>query len=248
MIIDNHVHVGWFKDGFHSPAEIWNSLQSAGVDEIAVSSTSTCAGLYESVCKEILDLIALGYDKIHPILWLTPEILRSEILLSSMLGNNINWQGIKLHYLSQSEWADDKLGYKAVEFANNLNLPILLHTGDFDVCRASVFKELFREYKTTIFILAHGRPINETIEVLTEHNNVYIDTSFMPICNFELIVKEHFLERAYFGTDAPINRVFYRNMSTTQYVQMCINKISHCLGDKRESFFSKCPYKNKLNS
>ena len=39
MIIDNHVHVGWFTDGYHSPKEIWGSEMAAGVDGMAVAST-----------------------------------------------------------------------------------------------------------------------------------------------------------------------------------------------------------------
>ena len=29
MIIDNHVHVGWYRDGYHSPKEIWEAETAA---------------------------------------------------------------------------------------------------------------------------------------------------------------------------------------------------------------------------
>ena len=52
-MIDNHVHVGWYTDGYHSPKEVWQAELDAGIDEIAVSSTSTCAELYKLVVREM---------------------------------------------------------------------------------------------------------------------------------------------------------------------------------------------------
>lgn len=57
MIIDNHVHVGWYRDGYHSPKEIWEAETAAGVDEICVSSTSTCAELYDIVIEEMIEFL-----------------------------------------------------------------------------------------------------------------------------------------------------------------------------------------------
>lgn len=78
MIIDNHVHVGWYRDGYHSPKEIWEAETAAGVDEICVSSTSTCAELYDIVIEEMIELKRLEGSKVHPILWITPQMLKSE--------------------------------------------------------------------------------------------------------------------------------------------------------------------------
>lgn len=45
-MIDNHVHIGWYADGYHYPKSVWMAEIEAGINEIAVSSTSTCAELY----------------------------------------------------------------------------------------------------------------------------------------------------------------------------------------------------------
>ena len=76
MIIDNHVHVGWFTDGYHSPKEVWNSAIAAGINGMVVSSTSTCAELYKDVRRELRELKRLGGDRVHPVLWLTPRMLK----------------------------------------------------------------------------------------------------------------------------------------------------------------------------
>ena len=40
-MIDNHVHMGWYTDGYHSPLEVWQSEQEAGIDEIVVFDALT---------------------------------------------------------------------------------------------------------------------------------------------------------------------------------------------------------------
>ena len=74
---DNHVHIGWYTDGYHSPKEVWQAEQEVGIEEIVVSSTSTCAEKYKLVVREMRELIRLGGIRIHPILWLTPRMFHS---------------------------------------------------------------------------------------------------------------------------------------------------------------------------
>ncbi len=97
-MIDNHVHVGWFLDGYHTPREIWEAEDRAGIDEIVVSSTSTCAELYKLVVREMRELIRLGGSRIHPILWLTPRMFTRKHYAIPFLLKKISWQGIKLHF------------------------------------------------------------------------------------------------------------------------------------------------------
>ena len=66
-MIDNHVHVGWYTDCYHSPMEVWQAEREAGVNEIVVSSTSTCAELYKLVVREMRELICLGGSRVHPL-------------------------------------------------------------------------------------------------------------------------------------------------------------------------------------
>lgn len=157
MIIDNHVHVGWFTDGYHSPKEIWGSEMAAGVDGMAVASTSTCAELYKDVCRELRELIRFGGKKVHPILWLTPRMLKLNYPLPYMLHSKIKWQGIKLHFESHPEWSKNRaLLNKALDVAKLLDVPVLLHTGNFEVSHAGRFKDVIQDHSEQTFILAHG--------------------------------------------------------------------------------------------
>ena len=236
MIIDNHVHVGWFSDRYHSPREVWHSALAAGVDGVAVSSTSTCAELYKVVVREMRELVRLGGSRIHPNLWLTPKMLKCRYALPYMLHSKVAWQGVKLHWEAHPEWGGNKkLLRKALDVARLLGVPVLLHTGEKQVCRAGRFAEMIGENCDLTFVLAHGRPIDEAMDVLRQFGNVYVDTAFMPIADVTKLVDEKMAGRVLFGSDAPINEVFFPDISTESYVKHQITQLrSACSGDADE--------------
>lgn len=244
MIIDNHVHVGWFTDGYHTPKEVWNSAMAAGVNGMAVASTSTCAELYKDVCRELRELKRLGGSQIHPILWLTPRMMKVKYALPYMLHSKIRWQGVKIHSEAHPEWVHNiQLMNKALNVARSLDVPVIIHTGNFDCSHAGLFKNAIAENTDLTFVLAHGRPINETIDILNSNDNVYVDTAFMPMADLKELVAEGLSDRILFGTDAPINKVFYNNLSTSDYIIERIKETQMTLGNDAETVFSRCIYR-----
>lgn len=224
-MIDNHVHVGWYSDGYHSPLEVWQAEQETGIEEIVVSSTSTCAELYKLVVREMRELLHMGGSRVHPILWITPRMMKTWGI-RYMLHSKIRWEGIKLHWRAHREWFyNRKLLLSALNVARRLHVPVLLHTGDSKECHARVFLDICTSNKDLTFVLAHGWPIDETMEILSCCNNVYVDTAFMPIEDLVALVNNNFTQRILFGTDAPINLLFYKEMSTVQYIQYCLSNM-----------------------
>lgn len=224
-MIDNHVHVGWYSDGYHSPLEVWQAEQETGIGEIVVSSTSTCAELYKLVVREMRELLHMGGSRVHPILWITPRMMKTWGI-RYMLHSKIRWEGIKLHWRAHREWFyNRKLLLSALNVARRLHVPVLLHTGDSKECHARVFLDICTSNKDLTFVLAHGWPIDETMEILSCCNNVYVDTAFMPIEDLVALVNNNFTRRILFGTDAPINLLFYKEMSTVQYIQYCLSNM-----------------------
>ena len=246
-MIDNHVHVGWYTDGYHTPKEIWMAEREAGIDEIAVSSTSTCSEMYKMVIQEMRELIRIGGSCIHPILWITPRMIKSWGL-SYMLHSKIKWEGVKLHWQAHREWYyNRKTLHKALEVARCMQVPVLLHTGDFKECHANVFLDICKKYDSLDYVLAHGRPIRETIEVLSACRNVRVDTAFMPVEDVKQLCDNGFSERILFGTDAPINHVYNKDLSTTQYIQKCLRDIRSVLTKEDfEQITNRNFYKNPI--
>lgn len=242
-MIDYHVHVGWYTDGYHSPKEIWQAELDAGIDEIAVSSTSTCAELYKLVVREIRELNRLGGSRIHPILWLTPRMMKTWGL-SYMLHSKIRWQGVKMHWNAHREWYyNRKLLHNALEVARWLQVPVLFHTGEFKECKASVFMDICKRYDDLTFVLAHGRPLNETISVIKECPNVYVDTAFMPADHVKKLANAGFSGSILFGTDVPINLLYNKEVSTTDYLKNCLKDLQNTLSPEQfELIISKKLY------
>lgn len=226
---DNHVHVGWYTDGYHAPLEVWQAVQEAGVDEIAVSSTSTCAELYKLVVREMRELIRLGGTRIHPLLWITPQMIRTWGI-RYMLHSKIRWEGVKMHWKAQREWFyNSSLLERAFDVARRLRVPVLLHTGDFKECHASVFLDICRHHEDLTFVLAHGCPVDETMEVMTLCSNVYVDTAFMPTTDAVALAQNGFADRMLFGTDAPINQLFFKDMTTAEYIRYSLTSLQRNL-------------------
>ena len=244
---DNHVHIGWYSDGYHSPKEVWHSAMAAGIDGMAVSSTSTCAEMYKLVVREMRELIRLGGSRIHPILWLTPRMFHTNCrwALPYMIHSKIRWQGVKMHWLAHKEWYyNRKLLHNALEFANWLNVPVLLHTGDFKECKAGVYKDVCLRYDHLVFVLAHGRPLEETEDVLTTCPNTYVDTAFMPVTHVIELAEAGFANRILYGSDAPINQLFYEDLSTAEYIRNSISELRNALGnDLYQTIMSNQLYK-----
>lgn len=243
MIIDNHVHVGWFTDGYHTPREVWDSAVAAGIDGMAVSSTSTCTELYKVVVREMRELIKLGGERVHPILWLTPKMMKCRYALPYMLHSKIPWQGIKMHWEAHKEWANNKkLVVQGLELARQLGVPVLLHTGNFVSCHAGLFADIIAENQDLTFVLAHGRPLDETLEVVRNNENSFIDTSFMPAQDLQQLVDKGLVDRILFGTDFPINEVFYKDINSVTYIQRNIEMIKSVCGKSADDILSRCIY------
>ncbi len=228
-MIDNHVHIGWYTDGYHYPSDVWFVERQIGINEIVVSSTSTCAEQYKLVVKEMRELIRIGGSRIHPLLWITPRMMKTWGI-NYMIHSRVRWEGVKLHWMAHREWYyNRKILHNALEVARWMEVPVLLHTGNFKECHASVFLDLCKQYNELDFVLTHGRPIDDTTEVLAQCPNVRVDTAFMPAEDVKLLCDNGFAERVLFGTDAPINLLFYKDMSTVEYIRWCISNLKDAL-------------------
>lgn len=225
MIIDNHVHVGWYRDGYHSPKEIWEAEIAAGVDEICVSSTSTCAEQYDIVIEEMKELKRFGGSKVHPILWVTPQMVKSKNI-EKMFHSNIDWQGIKIHPEAHKEWSKNTvLTSQVINIAIKRKIPFMIHTGEDIIANAITFENFYAEYPQQQFILAHGRPYHQTLSLLKKYNNIIIDTAFMRAVDINKFCKAGFPDKIIFGTDSPISKMFYRKISIQEYIKKNICQI-----------------------
>lgn len=241
---DSHVHVGWFVDSYHSPDTVSMDLRSTGFDRILVSSTSTCAEEYDLVIDELTWLQHEWGNNLIAALWITPSMILNN-KLDILLNSGINWKVIKMHWVSHPQfYKSPHLVNRVLEETNLREMPILVHTGQFPECHASVFESLIKTFSDRSFILAHGRPLKETIKLMRQYANVYVDTAFMPVSDIVSLVEIGMEDRILWGSDCPINLHYNSNQSTQEYIMDRINELQERISNE---IFNKITNEN-INS
>ncbi|MCQ2286137.1 MAG: amidohydrolase family protein [Bacteroidales bacterium] len=223
MLIDNHIHTGWFKGHYYSAEYVWDEVKTTDIDHIAVSSLSSITkGFHKTAIREMKELLRLGKGKVSPLLWVSPDMFkpRGQYVLRKLLHSKIEWKGIKIHFYQHPEWGHNyALACQAFALARKLHLPVLTHTGGTPSSDAGVFKRIAKDFPDVTIVLAHGRPIEEAIEVLKNCPNTLVDTAFMPQGDQKQLIDNGLADRILFGTDIPINKYYYPDVSTKDFVK-----------------------------
>lgn len=149
-------------------------------------------------------------------------MLKSE-KIDKMFLSDIEWQGIKIHPEAHNEWSNTKaLTSRAINIAVKRKIPFMIHTGEDVVANAITFENYYAEYPQLQFILAHGKPFQQALNMLKKYNNITIDSAFMNAKDVNRFCKAGFPDKIIFGSDAPINKLFYRKLSTQEYIKKYI--------------------------
>lgn len=210
MLFDIHVHMGQYFDDYYTPPRILRTLRAAEITHFAYSSTSTIvtddAGF---LLEERFAMHELSEGKAKPMLWVTHDMLKKSKDLSLYMndaGERII--GLKVHGISEPWGPFGKDLKRIFDIAQERKIFVMLHTGELENCEAGMYKRICLAYTDVPVVLAHGRPIQQTIEMLCECPNTFVDTSFMPHEHLRILMKtarEHnFTDRILFGTDTPI--------------------------------------------
>ena len=244
MLIDSHIHVGQFYDLFFSPAELKNFLDSVGVESFAASSTSICEAKYDNVLAEIKGLRQLCGNRYLPVLWILPQML-NDGGLEHFLNSGIQWRCLKIHpQLHPDAWLNNSIELRQiVSLARVMQMPLLIHTGEKEGCYPVLYEKSFQENPDVTFILAHGRPIEETIEMMKEYPNVWCDTAFMPTENILKLCNENLSGRVLWGSDYPIPKFYYPNIDMKEYYK---NKLDSFKNKSTKEQFEQVTYKNAM--
>jgi len=235
FICDSHFHFGKFYDDYFSAKYIANFINNIGIKSIAISSTTICDESYKNVIQEFNELIEICGSRIKPILWITPNMLKSNNL-DLFIESNIKWKVIKLHGYLHKWPLKGKHISTIISLAKRLNIPILLHTGGLERCDAASYCSLINKNPNLLFILAHGRPISETKTVLQKCQNAWVDTAFMPIGHILELLELDFEDRILYGSDFPITELYKdcEEDSSERYLKR-ITEIRSQLNEKQQN-------------
>lgn len=230
MIIDSHIHFGQFYNLHISPQDIVRLMNDVAVNYYAISSTSICEENYAKVKNEFDQLLTLDKSRALPIMWITPFGLDGNI--AWFLESDIKWKGIKIHpLLHPKEWNPDNSKMREVlSIAEELCLPLIIHTGEEECCSAGRFIPSILKHPNIKWILAHGRPTTETIALLKRFPNVYADSAFMPVDVMCRIISSGLSNKLLWGTDMCIPQYYYSNINLIDYYNNKIGKFRESCG------------------
>jgi predicted TIM-barrel fold metal-dependent hydrolase len=124
-------------------------------------------------------------------------------------------RALKIHTAADGESVDSERYAELLSTANDLGLLIILHTGCLhshlifkrpDYSRAELFAPWFEEHRDLTFILAHMNfhEPQVAMDLVTEHENVYVDTSWQPAETIAEAVRRVGSDRVLFGSDWPL--------------------------------------------
>jgi predicted TIM-barrel fold metal-dependent hydrolase len=200
-------------------------MSNLGVDYYAVSSTTVCAERYDLAVSELQELIRRDKQKVLPIMWITPDSLNGNI--AWCLESKIKWTMLKVHpYLHPSQWNPDGSQFsEVIDIANEFKIPILIHTGDDYSCESSRYEKLIKANSDVVFILAHGRPIDQAIKILDNYNNVYVDTAFMSAKEIPKFLNAGLEDRILWGSDMCIPKYFRPKADLVKYYNDGLHKL-----------------------
>ena len=207
-------------------------LNQVGINVVAVSSTTTCEENFTKVVEEMQHFCNLFGKFAIPVLWVTPLLLNNSELLEYVL-RMVDWKCIKVHpQLSPDDWNPDGVNFNSsVELSNRLNVPMLIHTGVVKNCHPLQLQPLFKKHPNTIFILAHGRPIDETVSVMLNFPNTLVDTAFMLTQDIVKLINHGLSDRILGGSDYPIIKFYERGINGGEYYNDTLSELRKCINE-----------------
>ena len=249
IVYDSHIHVGQFYNIYTSPTELSVFLETVGVSRFAVSSTTICIGYYDLVLEEIRTLKNICGNRILSVLWIIPQMLEDGGL-KMFLESDIQWRCLKIHpQLHPKAWINGSRKIKYVtQLAKDMRVPLLIHTGEMPGCNPSLFEKTIAANSDATFILAHGRPISETIKLMKRYPNVWTDTAFMPTENISLLCKEKLSDRVLWGTDYPIPKYHFPDDDMKTYYLNLVNQLKESVSETDFEKITHCNFEKIFSS
>lgn len=163
--------------------------------------------------------------------------------LFQLMDAGIRWRCLKIHpQLHPTTWINDSHEMKwVVSMASVLQMPLLIHTGEKEGCNPKLYEKPISDFPNVVFILAHGRPISDTIELMKKHSNVWCDTAFMPTGNIVKLCDEKMSNRVLWGSDYPIPKYYYPKKDMRTYYLDLVQKLKDSTSQED---FELITYKN----
>lgn len=203
--IDAHAHVGYFggwADVGYTDEQMVAEMDRYGIEKSVVSYMDNTV---------VERAVGRFPDRFVGITWANPYDGDKAVETVIREAREHDFQGIKLHPLFNAFTANDAVVHPLMEVAQQMDLPVFIHSGHPPFSLPHSIIQLAEDFPKVRIVMVHmghgnGIYIQAAIDLSKKHDNVYLETSGMPM---HTKIREAYntvgSERVFWGSDAPFH-------------------------------------------
>lgn len=222
MIIDTHVHIGRMI-GFSMPEEdVLYSMERYKIDFSLVSSIEGAEcdqkgrriprflqKSQNEVLKKTVRFARKNPSKIGALPWIKPLTEQPDEEFCRLIKEHRDViYGIKLHPFHSKVAPDDERMEAYYRIAAEYALPIVSHTGGREEAMSIHLYNAAKAHPELSFVMVHmdlGTDNSRAIDLLGKLENLYGDTTWVPVGSTVEAIRRWGSEKVLFGSDSPID-------------------------------------------
>lgn len=223
MIIDTHVHIGGEAVGFDMTEEkVINAVRKYGIDHILLSNSDSGEVDHSQnplpdkylMSQEDSLRVALDMARRYPGLisvaaWVRPYFQQPTEELEMLIKDNLDIvKAIKMHPFHSKTAPDSKRALSYIELADKYNLAVVSHTDAAGEGSPEHLYNAAKMFPNIPFVMVHmglGSDNSLALDLLGKADNLYGDTTWVPMSTTIEAVKRYGSGKIVFGSDMPID-------------------------------------------
>jgi len=199
--IDSHAHIQELAYPFNVGIGVDDLVRI--MDAYRIEITVVCDVNNEA----ILNAVRRYPQRFIGAVWVDPREENAETTIRHYI-EDLGFKGIKLHPLLHMFSLSSKASKRILGVAGELGVPVFIHTGHPPTSLPWQVEDLAREYPDVQIVMihmGHGNAfyIQGSIEIAARRENVYLETSGMPMSSKIAEAYEVVPDKVLFGTDIP---------------------------------------------
>lgn len=222
MIIDTHVHTGRMLNFNMKKSDVLYSMERYGISYSIVSDLRAVEFGHKGervpkilrhsqmqCAQSAVDFAKEYPDRIGAALWMRPYEEHADDDIFRFIEENRQYiKALKFHPFHSCVNFDDERMEPYMEMAKHFSLPVVSHTGGSDAASCTRVYYMAKRHPDINFVMVHmglGTDNNEAIYLAGKLENLYGDTTWVPMEKTLRFIEKNGIDRIVFGSDNPID-------------------------------------------
>lgn len=242
FVFDQHVHVGLrpvrstTASNSYLPDELIANMDANGVDMVVGFPKANPHTDYRAENERIIASMKQHPNRIVAFARINPYF-RDKAVADIKDYTTMGVRGLKIHPIrdfSGNRVNDPELMFPIIDAAQQANLLVLVHSGEWWNCSPSLIADLARNFPKTNFVMAHSAGFGghqEAIAVARHQDNLYVDTASNGYPDITSnVVRALGPERVLYGSDHPTQPFGFELGKIVKYASLTSEQLDLILG------------------